>query len=167
MRGDERAPITIVAFIDFECPYSQKGYSIFADVMRRYEPVARVVFKHMPVELLHPNARQASLAAACANAQGKFWEYYDLLFTERQLDTASLNTYATQLGLNGQQFSDCLVSAQFGNAVDQDFADGAALGVAGTPTYFVNGTKIEGVVGADVWDDVIVSQLQTAQQGTP
>ncbi len=88
--GNPNAPITIVAFIDFECPFCQRAYPTFARIIDTYAPATNIVFKHFPVESIHPRAQQASMAAQCAHEQGKFWEYYNLLFTKKTLDDASL-----------------------------------------------------------------------------
>ena len=162
VRGEAESPVTIIAFIDFECPFCQASFPTFATVMERYAPVTRVVFKHFPIESIHPNSMQAGLAAACAQEQGKFWEYYSLVFTEKRLDAESLVSYAKTLSLDENQFRTCLSTERFRALVEQDFEDGAQLGVAGTPTYFVNGKKVEGNVGIDVWNTVLLEALNTS-----
>jgi protein-disulfide isomerase len=122
--------------------------------------VAKIVFKHFPVESLHPNAVAAATAATCAADQKKFWEYHNLLFTDKQLDQDSLLAEAQKLGLNLEKFQTCLTSQLHVKNIEQDLADGATLGVRGTPTYFVNTTKIEGSVDQSVWDQVVVNELK-------
>ncbi len=158
--GNANAPVTILAFIDFECPFSQEGYPIFKDVIDTYGSVATVVFKHFPIENIHPNAMPSAFASACAGEQGKFWEYYEEIFSTKQLDRISLESHAKQLDLNLPVFMECLDSEKYRSAVEQDLIDGVHLGVRGTPTYFVNGTKVEGVVSREVWDKVILENLK-------
>ncbi|MEK7084806.1 MAG: thioredoxin domain-containing protein [Patescibacteria group bacterium] len=157
--GRMDAPVTVIEFIDFECPYCQESYGIVKGVKETYAPVLRVVFKHFPIESIHPNAMQSAFGSACAGEQGKFWQYYDLLFQTKQLDPASLRAHAEKLNLNMSAFTACLDSERYRSAVEQDLIDGVNLGVRGTPTYFVNGMKVEGVVPRDVWDRVILDEI--------
>ena len=102
----------------------------------------------------------AHLAAACANEQNKFWEYHDLLFTVKKYDAASLTDYADKLKLNKKQFSDCLSSEKYKSAIEKDLYDSAMFNVRGTPTYFINQTKLEGVIPKDYWDKIILENLK-------
>lgn len=165
VRGDASAPITILAFIDFECPFSQRGYPVFERVAERYAPVIRVVFKHFPIDAIHPNAVAAANAAACAGGQGKFWEYYHRLLTEKTLEEANLLAHARVLVLSEEPFRLCMENRPHQRAIDKDLEDGVDLGVQGTPTYFVNGVKIEGVAGEAVWDRIILQELQKLKNG--
>ncbi len=158
--GSSKAPVTIVAFVDFQCPFCQAGYPLFHRVMDKYQPVARVVFKNFPLETIHPDALAAANAAACANAQGKFWPYYDQLFTVKALDQDSFIRYAQATKLNLTKFTACLSAATYQSSIDQDLQDGIVLGVRGTPTYFVNGTRIEGVTNEATWDKAIIPSLK-------
>lgn len=160
--GLPKAPITIAAFIDFECPYSQEAYTTFKEISEKYAPVVNVAFKHMPVTALHPDIMPAHLAAACAQDQYKFWEYYDQLFTNKKFDDESLKSYAEKIGLNQKIFSECLSSAKHQKEIDQDLYDGALLNVRGTPTYIINNTKLEGVVPKDFWDKIILEKLKNS-----
>ncbi len=157
--GASNAKITIVEFIDFECQYCRQAYPVFKAVMQKYEPVARVVFKHMPFKGSHPDAELAANATACANEQGKFWQYYDLLFSDIKLDSDTLLAYAGQIGLDEEQFALCLSETKFQANINQDIMDAASLGIQGTPTYFVNGYKISGTLTAELWDKVILGLL--------
>lgn len=157
--GAETAPVTIVAFIDFECPFCQRAYPTFEQVIEEFGPAVRVVFKHFPIQQIHPRSNQAALAAACAQEQGKFWPYYQKLFEGKRLDNASLEQYARDAGLRASTFSRCVSSEKYQKNIDQDIQDVIALGVRGTPTYFVNQTKVEGVVNFSSWRQVIVDAL--------
>lgn len=158
--GDANAPITIIAFIDFECPFSQESYPIFQQVAEKYGPALNIVFKQFPLASIHPNAVQASIASTCAQDQGKFWEYYDLLFTNKKLDSESLVNYAKELNLNIPNFQTCVETQKNRVNIEQDLKDGVDLGVRGTPTYIVNQTKLEGSVSLASWDSIIIKELQ-------
>lgn len=108
--GSDKAPITIFAFINFECPFSQEGYPIFKEITEKYAPIIKIVFKHLPIESIFPNAMTAHLASTCAAEQGKFWEYYDLLLINKKLEQSTLLDYADKLNLNKQKFENCLDS---------------------------------------------------------
>lgn len=158
--GNEQASITVLAFLDFECPYSQEAYPTFKKLMQKYQSNVKFVFKHFPIASIHDDATQASIASDCADEQGKFWEYYDLLFNSKGLDGASLVKYAKQLNLNMDQFQKCLITQKNREKIEKDLADGITLGVRGTPTYIVNDLRIEGVTEMGQWDEIIVKQLQ-------
>jgi protein-disulfide isomerase len=159
--GNTKAPITIIAFIDFECPFCRESYPIFQKVTQKYEPVARIIFKHFPITALHPQSNAAANAAACAHEQKKFWEYHDSLFTTQSLGTEDLLSQSKKIGLDQTKFSQCLDTKKYQGDIDQDIEDGVALGVRGTPTFFVNGYKIEGVLDSAAWDKILFNQLQT------
>lgn len=154
------APITIVIFIDFECPFCQKSYPIFTKIINKYEGAINLVFKHFPIESLHPLAVDASVAATCAGDQEKFWEYYDMLFITKKLDVESLSQHAIKLGLNTSVFESCRQSPKKLININEDLQDGIKLGVRGTPTYFINGIKIEGVITEKQWDTILLDQLK-------
>lgn len=152
--GSESAPITILAFIDFECPFCRQSYSTFRTVTKGNNNV-RVLFKHFPLTSIHPKAGIAALAGECARDQHKFWEYYDLLFIKQDLNIKALKQYAVDLRLNTQTFNTCLDSQQHLSRVEKDFNDGIKLGVRGTPTYIVNTQKVEGVISKSDWNNLL------------
>lgn len=158
--GSDKNPITILTFIDFECPFSQEAYPIFKEITERYAPILKVVFKHLPVESIHPNIMPAHLASACAEEQGKFWEYYDLLFINKKFASSDLTNYANKLNLDEKKFKTCLDSKKYQSNIDQDLKDAADLGIRGTPTYFINTKKIEGVATTDFFEKIILEQIQ-------
>jgi protein-disulfide isomerase len=160
--GNKNAPIRIIMFIDFECPYCQKSYPILKSVTERYGDAVSLVFKHFPLTSIHPNAEQAALAASCADDQGAFWKYHDILFTKKQLDKAALLSYADEINLDATVFAACLSAASHQANIDQDLADGIATGTRGTPTYIVNQIKVEGVIDEATWDELLIDQLQRA-----
>lgn len=158
--GNKEAKVTIMAFIDFQCPFSQDGYPLFKEIMNKYGPATQVVIKYFPLIVIHPEAMDAANASACAGAQGKFWEYYDKLFTIKKFDSASFQQYAKELNLDEKKFTSCLTTKPYQKDIDQDVLDAATLGIRGTPTYFVNQTPIEGVVDIKTWDNVILNNLK-------
>ncbi len=158
--GEPGAPVAILAFIDFACPYSQEAYAGFKLIEEKYEPVIRVVFKFMPLQSLHPQTMLAANAAKCAQEQGKFWSYHNLLFDKQILDNDSLLSYADELNLLLTSFSTCLAEYKYQADIDQDLSDAIELGVRGTPTYFVNGLKVEGAISLADWDKIILELLK-------
>lgn len=158
--GTPNAPVTIVAFIDFECPYSERSTPIFEQMKQKYGPTINVVFKHFPLEAIHPNAVAAAKAAQCGHQQQKFWNYYTKIFDQPTLTSQILLQSARDGGLDLEKFTNCIAEESTNQIVTQDFQDGVALGVQGTPTYFVNDKKVEGVVDMETWDTLILEQLQ-------
>ena len=158
--GPEKALVTIFAFIDFHCPFSKEEYKVFKEITNTYAPIVKIIFKNMPIESIHPDSMTAHLAAACAQEQGKFWEYYDLLLTNKEVETSTLLDYASKLKLDTKKFNLCLDSKKYQKNIEQDMIDGANLGVRGTPTYFVNQTKVEGVVTKEFFDKIILENMQ-------
>jgi len=142
--GPSDAPITIVEFSDFQCPYCKKSVSDLKDLLRIYGQRIRLVYRDYPGPN-HPYAMQAAEAAECASEQGRFWEYHDLLFdrqtTERGWDFLQL---AKDLGLREEIFTECIRSPRARTEVVNDLQDGMALGITSTPTFFVNGRPLIG-----------------------
>ena len=139
--GDKNAQITIVEFSDFQCPFCARAYSGAVAEIRNSAYFkngdVNLVFKHFPLNSIHPQAQKAAEASECANRQGKFWEYHDTLFENQQaLDIASLKSYASQLGLDTGKFNKCLDGGEASAKVAKDLAASTAAGGRGTP-YFV------------------------------
>ncbi len=158
--GNTKSPITLTAFIDFECPFSQEDYRTFKSVLDTYGPAVRVVYKHLPLTSIHPQALPAATAAACAQEQGKFWPFYHYLFTTNRFSDDDLTATAVALQLDMKQFVDCQKSERIRQIIETDVNDAIALGVRGTPTYFVNQDVLEGVTNRSVWDSVMVKNLK-------
>lgn len=145
--GPVDAKLTIVAFEDFQCPNSAAVFLAIKQVLSNYGSQVRFVYRDFPITDLHENAQVAAEASQCANEQGKFWPYHDLLYQHQaQLDVTHLKGYAEQLGLQKDQFDNCLDSGKYTEEVKADFADGLRAGVGGTPTFFFNGNKLAGVI---------------------
>ncbi len=157
--GDAQAPITVIEFIDFQCQYCQEAYPQFNAVKEKYAPILRVVFKHLPLTDLHPDTMSTANASACAGEQGKFWQYYDLLFVNKKFSADDLSFYADKLELNKENFNTCLQAGKHQGEIDKDLLDAVNLGLQGTPTYFINGIKLEGVITGAEWDKIILELL--------
>ncbi len=148
-KGKADAPVTIVEYSDFECPFCQRFYDdTLPSILSNYvdSGKAKIYFKQFPLEQLHPLALKAAEASECARDQNKFWEYHDKLFTTKQLDATSLKKHASDLGLNTVTFTSCLDGGQKTAVVKAQQAEGARLGVGGTPTFFINGKMVVGAL---------------------
>ncbi|MBC7910352.1 MAG: thioredoxin domain-containing protein [Pyrinomonadaceae bacterium] len=142
-RGALRAPVTVVVFTDFQCPSCAANHPIIEETIKAYGNRVRLVIRDFPLEERHPQARKAAEAANAAHAQGKFFEYAELLFkNQKSLDIASLKKYATDLGLNRARFDAALDGGVFIAEVSHDIMEGLLYGVTGTPSVFVNGRRI-------------------------
>lgn len=138
LRGDSKAPILLVQYGDFECPYSGAAYGVIKDILAQWGDRIGYVFRSFPLDDVHPHALLASQAAEAAGEQ--FWEMHDLLFeNQRALSESQLVGYATSLGLNEAKFRHALHSQSVIERVSESVRNGRANGVHGTPTFFVNG----------------------------
>ena len=153
--GPEDAKIVIMEFSDFQCPFCGESFPTIRQITSQY-PEIKYIYRDWPVEDVHPEARKASEAANCAHDQGKFWAYHDRLFqNQHSLTNSNLITYARQTGIEMQEFTECFNEGKFANEVEQDRLIGISLGVRGTPTWFINGEKVEGVIPQDGWDKLL------------
>jgi predicted DsbA family dithiol-disulfide isomerase len=153
VRGLAKAPVTIVEFSDFECPYCGALYPTLKDIEKNYADKVRIVFRQYPLTSIHPNAEKAAEASLCANEQQKFWELHDAMFTDQHnLSVSALKEKAVQLKLNTEQFNTCLESGKYVEAIRKDVAEGSKVGVTGTPAMFVNGRFLS---GAQPYDEIV------------
>ncbi|MGC4080780.1 MAG: DsbA family protein [Vicinamibacterales bacterium] len=158
-RGNTSAPIELIEFSDFQCPFCQRANPTVEQVLKTYGSQIKFVYRHYPLPN-HPNARPAAEAAACAEVQGKFWEYHDRLFANpSKLADADLKAHAAALGLDTATFNTCFDNRQQKTGIDKDMADGEAVGVTGTPAFFVNGRAIEGAQPFESFKRVIDEEL--------
>ena len=163
-KGSPTAPVTIVEFSDFECFFCRRAVPMLQSLLDAYPNNVRIVFRDFPMDS-HPAARVAAEAARCANDQGKFWEYHDLLFANQgKLGVDALKQYAQQLSLNADDFSTCLTSRKHKAAVDRDIEDGRKVAVSGTPTFFVNGRAVVGAQPIESFRAVIDEELAKVQR---
>jgi protein-disulfide isomerase len=163
-KGSEKATITIVKFEDFQCPYCKTVQPTYQELLKRYNGKVRLVHKDLPLDAIHPQARQAAEAARCAAEQGKFWEYHDKLYANSpKAGVEELKSYAKEVGLNAASFDQCYGSGKFRAAVQKDLNDGAQLGLTGTPTFFINGREISGAQPVEAFAAIIDEELGQAK----
>lgn len=158
--GPADAPITIIEFADFQCPYCQASVYPVRQLLREYPNQIRFVFRHFPITAVHPLAETLALAGMCAHDQGKFWAMHDALYAEQEtVDRARIDAIAQSVGLDTNRFDLCLSTQQFASVVQRDFADGVQLGARGTPTWIINGQKVQGALPLETWRQIIDSSL--------
>lgn len=160
-RGPADAPVTIVAFSDFECPYCEKGHQSMLALEREFAGKLRFVYKAFPLEF-HGYALVAALMARSAADQGKFWEFYDRIFGQPALDMEHLEDTARAATLDLARVHDDLEALRWGVAVQQDLRQGRRLGVTGTPAYFINGRHVNGAKPLELLRAVVTEELELA-----
>lgn len=161
--GDDDAPIVVVEFLDFECPFCAAEFPIIREMVTKYPDQIKYIVRDFPLEDLHPGATLAAQASECAHEQNRYWAYHDKLFQNQQEFTQEvLVDLASQVGLEVQDFQQCLEQERYLAEVLEDFQDGIDAGALGTPTFFVNGYKLQGVVPQDAWEKIV--QLDTGLQ---
>jgi len=163
VKGPASAPVTLVAWSDFQCPFCSRAVPTVRQVEDAYKGKIRIAFKQFPLPF-HDKAHLAAEAALAANEQGKFWQMHDKLFANQQaLDRPSLEKYAQELGLDMGKFKAALDSGKFKDKVDAEDKEGAAFGVTGTPTFFINGTRLVGAQPFDAFKAAIDKELKASK----
>jgi len=166
--GPSDAPVVIIEFSDYQCPFCRKFREETLDkILETYEGKVRFVYRDFPLENIHAYALKAAEAANCAGEQGKYFEYHDVLF-EKQTDWSARGEeafveYAQQLSLDVESFKICLASGKYEEEVRKDFQDGINAGVTGTPAFFINGIPLKGAQPFEAFKVIIDSEL--ARQG--
>jgi predicted DsbA family dithiol-disulfide isomerase len=159
-KGPADARITIVEFSDFQCPYCQRSVATMEQVLAKYPGDVRLVYRHLPLDRIHPHARGAAEAAACADEQGRFWDYHDKLFqNNRALAKEDLLRYASETGLDAQRFKACFEEHRFKDKVEADLQAARTVGISGTPAFVVNGILLSGAQPAEEFFEVIDAAL--------
>ncbi|MQC27389.1 MAG: DsbA family protein [Chloroflexi bacterium] len=160
--GPEDAPITIIEFSDFECPFCKSYFlNTYPRLLADYADQIRFVYKDFPLTSIHPDAVPAAMAAQCAFEQDEFWAYHDLLFDgELGLTRSSFEAYAGQLPLDQEEFAACLDEDRYVLAVKADADYGAEIGVRSTPTFFINGIGVVGAQPYEVFSQIIDFELE-------
>src|SRR4029079_9457922 len=144
-RGPENAPVTLVEFSDFECPFCGRFFPTLKRIEEQYGDRVKIVYRQYPIPSLHANAFKAAEASLCAKDQGKFWEMHDMVFQEQtQLLVRDLKVKANRLGLDQKKVDECLDTGHYTAQVQADMREGVRIGVTGTPALFVNGISIDG-----------------------
>jgi protein-disulfide isomerase len=160
VKGSASAPVTMIAFSDFQCPFCSRAVPVMKQIEDQYKGKVRIAFKQLPLPF-HDKAHLAAEAALAANEQGKFWQMHNKLFANQQaLDRPSLEKYAEELGLNMGKFKAALDSGKFKDRVDRESKEGAAVGATGTPTFFINGKKLVGAQPFDQFKTAIDAELK-------
>jgi predicted DsbA family dithiol-disulfide isomerase len=160
VRGDVDAPITIMSFSDYQCPYCIRSEPVLAEVLNRYPGEVRLIHRHFPLDSLHPLARPASEAAMCADEQGHFWEFHDAIFARQgRLDENAFAEIGEALGLDGEALDQCITERRYQTFVQSDFDEGQLAGVTGTPAFFVNGIPLKGARDADELSRIVDAEL--------
>jgi protein-disulfide isomerase len=165
--GPADAPVTVAVFSDFQCPYCARSAPIAEHLIARFPDKVRVVFRDFPLLSIHKQAALAAEAGGCANVQGRFWPLHDLMFAnQQQLGRDRVLRLAQESGLDAKTFASCLDSKRFSAEWRRDQAEGEALGVTGTPTWFVNGRKA-GAVTLERLEALITQALDSTATTRP
>jgi protein-disulfide isomerase len=156
--GSANAPVMIIEYADFECPYCQQAYPTIEKVLAEYKDKVAVAYKDTPLPM-HSHAEKAAEAAHCAGAQGKYVEFHDQIYATKQLDIAHLKEDARELKLDTEAFDKCLDSGAQADAVKAQLTEGSGLGLEGTPSFYVNGRFVSGNLNFDDWRKLIDEEL--------
>ncbi len=159
--GPANAPVQVIEFADYECPYCAKVHPFLSKLRDEFGDKVSIYFKDLPLPM-HSRARKAAEAARCAGAQGKFWEYHDVLFSKRQLENDDLKNAARELKLDATKFDECFNTGAQSSGVQKDLQEARQLGLNGTPSFFVNGRFISGAVDYTTLRDMVRQQLNSS-----
>jgi protein-disulfide isomerase len=159
--GNKNAKVRIVEFGDFQCPYCREAFPTVREIISKYQDRIHFIYRDFPVADQHPVAAKAAEAGQCANEQGKFWEFHDKIFINQgELSLDNLSVFASAAGLESEKFNQCLRSGKYASEVLQDLLDGKKLGVKGTPTFFINGYRVSGVIPREMFINLIKQGLK-------
>jgi protein-disulfide isomerase len=162
-QGPADAAVTLVQYGDYECPYTRMSRHSVQALQAEYADRLRFVFRHFPLEEIHPHARAAATAAESAAAQDQFWQMHEYLFAhQKALEEADLHQYAIELGLDLVRFARERTSPEVAARIDRDLASGERSGVEGTPTFYVNGVRHDGGYDVDSLRSAIKAHLSRA-----
>jgi len=168
VRGSANAPVTIIEFSDFHCPYCKHVQPTIARILSEYGDRVRLAYRDFPLDRLHPNARKAAEAARCANDQGKFWEFHDKLYaggTDATPET--LTRFAREINMDVVAFQQCLSIGKHQSAINRDIQEASSLGITGTPGFFINGRLVSGAQAYEGFAQIINEELgRTTQKAT-
>ncbi len=164
LRGNPMAPVVIVEFSDFQCPYCRSVQPTLKNLLAKYEGRVSLAYRDLPLREIHPQAQLAAEASRCAGEQGKFWEYHDLLFeNQNKLNREGLVEQARSLKLDEKQFDSCLSSGKYNAQIEQDRQLGLRAGVSGTPGFIINGNLLTGNLPQDAFEKAIQAELAAAK----
>ena len=169
--GDPNAPITFIEFGDYQCPFCTRFFNEVESTLRdKYVKTGKMKFVYRDFPFLGDESRWAALASECADEQGKFWEYHDLLFVRHRGENQgtftkdNLKRWAGELGLNQGQFDACLDSEKYAEEIKKDLEDARAAGVEGTPTAFINGEIVRGALPLSDFERIVEAKLAALNQ---
>jgi protein-disulfide isomerase len=165
VKGEASAPVTIVEYSDFQCPYCLRVMPTLKRLKDAYGDRVRVIWKDFPLTQIHPQAFKAAEAAHCAGDEGKFWEYHDVLFANQAaLQVDDLKGYASKIALDKARFSACLDTSKYAERVRDTIAEGNRLGVTSTPTVYINGRALSGAYPYEDFVSIIDEELDRAKR---
>lgn len=154
--GNPEAPVKIVEFADFECPYSKQEFEIIRRIAAKYKDKVYFEYRDFPLITIHSQAFELARAGRCAFEQGKFWEFHDRTYIEYEKGVnLDLNALIRRAGLDEKKFLNCMESGKYKTEVENDLRYAVESGFRGTPTFIVNGYKIEGAVSESMWEKII------------
>jgi protein-disulfide isomerase len=163
-KGGANAPVTIIEFSDYHCPFCLRVQAALAQVMARYGDKVKLVYRDMPIDQLHPQARRAAEAARCANDQGKFWPYHDQLYSGgADVSSERLKSIAQSSGLDVAAFESCLASGKHRASIQQSIDEATWLGLSGTPAFLINGRFLSGAQPFEAFVSLIEEELAQAR----
>jgi len=162
LRGNAKAPVMIVEFSDYQCPYCHQVEPTVKEILAKYGDKVSLSYRDFPLYAIHPYAMGAAEASRCAEEQGKFWEYHDQLFNASKLEKDALIQYARDLKLDDRQFESCLTTEKYKADIDKDQLEGRNAGVNGTPGFFINGVFVSGAQPKEAFTNVIDDELGRA-----
>jgi protein-disulfide isomerase len=166
VRGAATAPITIVEYSDFHCPFCRRVQPTLNTLLDKYKGQVRLVYKHLPLDGLHPQARRVSEASWCAAQQDRFWQFHDAVYADASTDAsdATLSRLASTAGLDAGRFTSCLANPEAKAAVQRDVTQGEALGLSSTPGFFINGREVRGAQPIDAFIAIIDEELRGSRR---
>lgn len=164
IRGPADAPVTVVEYGDYECPYCRGAFRDVHEMLDSYSGTIRFVFRNFPIPQLHPHATQAAEAAEAAAAQGKFWAMYELLLQPHaQLDTDSLVTYAGVIGLDVPRFAEDIAAERYAAKIEGDVQEGLRNGVNSTPKFYVNDHRVDGKLPLEHLEELVRQEVMASR----
>jgi protein-disulfide isomerase len=165
VRGNPDAPITMVEFSDFQCPYCLQAYTTVRSLLAKYEGKVKLAYRDLPLLGAASGAQGSAGASRCAGEQGKFWEFHDLLFENQDyFGMDAFREYAEGLGLDVAKLTACIESGKYEKQIQEDFQEGLRLGITGTPGFFINGIFVNGARPQPEFEEIIDIELATMDQ---
>jgi protein-disulfide isomerase len=167
VRGNAAAPVTVVEFSDFHCPFCRQVQPVLTQLLQKYNGRVRLVYKDMPLDALHGQARGVAEAGRCAAEQGRFWEFHDKVYANGPDGSApTMQRLAQEAGVDVNKFESCRTSRKFQAGVEKDVQEGTELGINGTPGFFINGRFLSGAQPIEAFTRIIDQELASGAGAT-